>query len=230
MDSPNPSPYESAYRVEATPWRLVKYRREGDHACYFKQKFIVPAPTSAVADKTLLRLTDKINAALGAIATWLFVATGAMLCWEVTGRYVFNAPTIWAAELSQLAMIAAVFFSLGELQRRREHINVSLLRDRLPPAARRVADFIALGLVAAFSAVIVFYGGAIALDSYRAGSSTGTILNLPRWWAESALPVGFSLLLLQSVVGMVRVFADTDADTADADTPPAPTNKTTDGP
>lgn len=177
------------------------------------------APRRGNAHRAMLRLTDNINAALGHVAAWLFVATGAMLCWEVAGRYVFNAPTIWAAELSQLAMIAAVFLALGELQRRREHIAVSLLRDRLRPGARQVADFIALAFTAAFSAVIVFYGGSIAWDSYRADSTTGTILNLPRWWSESALPIGFLLLLAQSLVGMLRLVAKAGA--APDNTPPA---------
>ena len=151
-----------------------------------------------------MRIIDGVGAALGRLSAWLFVATGAMLTWEVSARYLFNAPTIWAAELSQLAMAAGVFFALGDLQRRRRHIAVHLLLDRLNPSARKIADGAALAFVAAFSAAVVFHGAKIAWDSFSSGSTSGTMMNLPKWWGEAALPVGFFFLLIQSLAGLIR--------------------------
>ena len=152
-----------------------------------------------------MRIIDRVGAALGRASEWLFVATGAMLTWEVSARYVFNAPTVWAAELSQLAMAAGVFFALGDLQRRRRHISVHLLREKLSPRGRSIADAFALLVVAAFSAAVVFYGAKIAWGSFSSGSTSGTILNLPKWWGEAAMPVGFFLLLVQTLAELIRV-------------------------
>lgn len=151
------------------------------------------------------RVADCVSAALGRLAGWLFAATGAMLAWEVSARYLFNAPTIWAAELSQLAMAAAVFLALADLLRRRRHITVELLRERLSPRARKAADIAALVFVAGFSAVIVGYGAQIAWRSFAAQSSSGTMLDLPKWWSEAALPAGFLLLLVQSLAELARL-------------------------
>ena len=151
-----------------------------------------------------MRIIDGVSAALGRASAWLFVATGAMLTWEVSARYLFNAPTVWAAELSQLAMAAGVFFALGDLQRRRRHITVHLLRDRLGPSARKIADGAALAAVAAFSAAVVFHGVKIPWNSFSSGSTSGTILNLPKWWGETAMPIGFFLLFIQSLAELIR--------------------------
>lgn len=163
-----------------------------------------------------MRIVDGANSILGRAAAWLFVATGAMLTWEVSARYILNAPTVWAAELSQLAMAAAVFFALGDLQRRRRHITVRLLRDKLNPRWQRSADVAALLAVAAFAAVVVVYGAQIAWRSFSAESTSGTILNLPKWWGEVSLPFGFFLLFAQSLAELPRAARGDEAP------PPAP--------
>ena len=60
-----------------------------------------------------MRLISLISSWLARLAAWLFVATGAMLTFEVVARYVFSAPTIWAAEVSQLFMMIGVFIALS---------------------------------------------------------------------------------------------------------------------
>ena len=49
-----------------------------------------------------MRLISWIETATAWIAAVLLAGTGVMLTYEVVARYFFNAPTIWAAELSQL--------------------------------------------------------------------------------------------------------------------------------
>ena len=65
----------------------------------------------------LFRLVDRIADFLGQLAAWLFFATGAMITYEVLARYLFNAPTIWAAELSQLFLLWGTFIAMGTLLR-----------------------------------------------------------------------------------------------------------------
>lgn len=155
----------------------------------------------------MMRAVDRVNIFLGRVAAWLFVATGAMLAWEVSARYLFNAPTIWAAELSQLAMAAAVFFASGDMLRSRGHIAVEILRERLGARASRIASAVSSLVVAVFAAVVLFYGAEIAVRSFSAGSTSGTLLNLPKWWGEAALPAGFFFLLMQSMVEFIRAVA-----------------------
>ncbi len=150
-------------------------------------------------------LIDRLSDRLGWAAAWLFFITGVFLTYEVTARYLFNAPTTWAAELSQLLLIWGVFLALARILHRRENIAIDFLYDRLPSVWRRALDAFTLIVVAAFSAVVAWYGGDIALDSYVRGRSTGTMLNIPNWWSEASVPVGFAVLLVQSLVELWRI-------------------------
>ena len=47
----------------------------------------------------------RVARALAGLSALLLFAIGAMLTYEVTARYFFNAPTIWAEELSRLFLI-----------------------------------------------------------------------------------------------------------------------------
>ena len=153
----------------------------------------------------LLRIADRLSAAIGAAAAALFAVVGAILCYEVTLRYAFNAPTIWGGEVAQILFAAAVFFSLGDVLRRGRHISVGVFQSRLGGGARVAAGVFALAAVVVFAAAVSYWGGRIAFESFTAGRSSGSMLNLPVWWQEAALPAGFTVLLVQALAEVARL-------------------------
>lgn len=145
--------------------------------------------------------------ALAWVAAALFVATGAMLSYEVVARYFFAAPTIWAAELSQMALIWGSLIALPWLLTARRHITVTALTAKLGTMPRKVADCLAMIVVLLFSVIVTIWGWDIFYDSFVRGRTTGSLLNLPVWIVELAVPVGFGILSLQAcleIVGLLR--------------------------
>lgn len=151
-----------------------------------------------------MALFERLTLALAWVAAALFVATGAMLSWEVAARYFFTAPTIWAAELSQLCLIWGVLLATPWLLSAGRHIAVDAAAQRLPDAMRRWTEAAAMLVVAAVSGVVTVYGWRIFLDSFERGRTTGSMLNLPSWVAEGAVPFGFALLGVQALVQAAR--------------------------
>lgn len=146
---------------------------------------------------------DRISGALGHCAAWLFVATGLMLVWEVIARYAFNAPTIWAAELSQLLLIWATFLGAAMLLRDQRHIAITLLTSHFGTRSQQVSHVLSLLFIMLFSLWLAWHGFDIAFDSLQRGRSTGTMMNLPNWLTEAAIPLGFSLLALQALQSLI---------------------------
>ncbi len=138
------------------------------------------------------------------LAACLFVAAGVMLSYEVIARYFFVRPTIWAAELSQVCLIWGTLIAAPWCLRQRRHIRITAVVARLPKRARLAAESLAMAAVAAFSAVVVVYGWSIFFDSFQRGRTTGSLLDLPVWIVELAVPFGFAVLLVQAVMEMVR--------------------------
>ena len=151
-----------------------------------------------------MRLIDRTSDVIGKLAAALFCATGAMIAYEVLARYFFAAPTIWAAELSQLCLLWGTFLGMARPLHNHEHIRITVLTGALGPRAKRGAEIFALLFIGVFAAVVVWYGAEIALDSFLRGRSTGTMLNIPNWWSEATIPIGFGLLLLQCLVELAR--------------------------
>ena len=86
----------------------------------------------------------------------------------------------------------------------RESITIEVLYDRLAPGRQRLVDMISLLFVLIFLVFIARYGLELAWDSIKAGTTTGTMMDIPSWWEESAVPIGFAWAAIQTVVEIVR--------------------------
>ena len=155
---------------------------------------------------------SRLNLIFAWLAAILFTAAGAMLTWEVAARYFFVRPTIWAAELSQLCLIWGTLLAMPWALEKRRHIAVDALVARLPQRMRTILDGIVMLLTAAFSAMVLWKGTEIFWDSFERGRGSGTMLGLPAWVPELAVPVGFALLLVQALAEAARSFGGRDPD------------------
>lgn len=138
--------------------------------------------------------------ALANLAALLLFVIGVMLTYEVTARYFFNAPTVWAEELSRVFMIWAVFIGSSALIASDDHIRVTVITDLLPASLQRLAKVVSLVFVAVIAAFVAWNGVPIAQNSFDAGRTTGSMLDLPSWWIQAAVPVGFVLMAVQALL------------------------------
>lgn len=145
---------------------------------------------------------------LALAAALMFVLAGVMLTYEVVARYFFTAPTIWAAELSQLCLIWGTLIAMPWCLRERRHIQITAVTALLSPGAKRLASAAAMFAVAVFSVIVLWKGFEIFWDSFERGRTTGSLLNLPIWIAELSVPFGFALLLAQSMIETWRALHD----------------------
>lgn len=151
-----------------------------------------------------MRLIDRLSDLLAAVAGWAYFVVGLMLTWEVVARYFFTAPTIWAEELSRLTFVWATLLAAPALLRRGQHVRVTVLTATLGARARRAARLVALAAVILFCGLIVYAGVEAPLSSLHRGRTTGTMLDLPAWWAQAAVPAAFALLGLQALIELGR--------------------------
>lgn len=145
-----------------------------------------------------------LTKALAWSAAFLFVLAGFMLTYEVTARYLFVAPTIWAAELSQLCLIWGSLIAMAWLLGARRHIAVDALTSHFTQGQMRLSEAFAMACVAVFSAIVAWKGWGIFFDSFERGRTTGSMLDLPTWVSELAVPVGFALLFVQALIEIGR--------------------------
>lgn len=161
---------------------------------------------------------EKVAAIGAGIASVLFILAGAMLTYEVVARYFFTKPTRWAAELSQMCLIWGSLLAMAWLLKKRQHIQVDAVVRLLPATLAGIIDRIVMLLVAVFSMVVCWYGFEIFYDSFSRGRTTGSLLNIPIWIVELAVPVGFALLALQALLETSNPSPDDSVDNQSATT------------
>ena len=154
----------------------------------------------------MLSRIDRISALAARLAAWMFFAIGLMVTWEVITRKVFNSPTIWVDEVARFTQVWAVYLAAAHVLKRRELILVEIIPVEGRPARRRLLESLTFVIVAVFSAVSVWYGTTIVIESIQLGRHTSTMLAVPKWMTESAIPIGFGLLFLQAVTELVKLW------------------------
>jgi C4-dicarboxylate transporter DctQ subunit len=154
-----------------------------------------------------MKVIGAIETGAARLAAVLFTLTGVLISYEVIARYFFNAPTIWAAEISQLCLIWGSLLSMAWVLSQRRHIRVTALTDLMPDRVRAGMEVVSTLIVAVFSAVTLWYGFQIFAHSFVKGRTSGTMLDMPMWIIEVSVPVGFALLLVATINALRKALA-----------------------
>ena len=157
-----------------------------------------------------MKAVDRISDGLALVAAILMVLTGVFLTWEDAGRYLFRAPTTWAQEVSELCLLWAVFLAIAAMIRRRQNIAIDVLFSAVPRPMQRAMDIVALVFVLVFLVLTARSGFEIAWDSFWRGSTTGTMVDIPIFWEEAAVPVGCAWAALQTLIEVGRALVGRD--------------------
>ena len=130
----------------------------------------------AQARAALLRTAVVTNRAVVLLAAAAMAALPVMLFYDVTARYLFNAPTIWASELSIYALQFIVFLPIGVLVMDDTHIRVTLLADLFPARVRRVLRQVSLVGITLFGACLAWLGWQFTEHAWSYAQVSPTLL------------------------------------------------------
>jgi TRAP-type mannitol/chloroaromatic compound transport system permease small subunit len=154
----------------------------------------------------IIRVIDGISIMCGKIVGWFILPMVFSLIYEVVARYLFNAPTIWAGDISQI--LYGMFFMLGSAYalQRQQHIRTDFLYGKWSIRTRGVVDA-ALYILFFFPALAFFLwvGSEFAYRSILFNERIVTSPWMPIIWPlKLAIPVSTLLLLIQGVSELLK--------------------------
>jgi len=161
----------------------------------------------------MLRITRTINALTSnvvGLSKWLLVPMFGISFYEVISRYVFNAPTTWAAALVSILFISAVVPAGADLAARQGHIRMDAFYVRWGAAARRRSDILTALLLLALSALLFWKAGEMAAKSVTIMERSWGVFRAPIYPKKLAFAFGTGLMLLQSVALLIRALKHSD--------------------
>jgi TRAP-type mannitol/chloroaromatic compound transport system permease small subunit len=151
--------------------------------------------------RAVINIIDSISDWTGKIARWFCVALVLVLVYEVTARYVFTAPTIWAHDMTTMLLCTTVVLGWAYTHRRQGHVRVDVFYMHLSPRRKAIVDV--------FGALIFLFP-LIILLAKTAGShmmftwSIGERL-LMSYWYPPAGPIRTVVLLGLSLFGLQAI-------------------------
>lgn len=124
--------------------------------------------------------------------------------YDVVARYIFNAPTIWANEVSTYLLQFIVFFTIGFLQLEGKHLRVTFVIERLKGTPRRIMEALSTILIIPYALVLVVYGFKYMQNAFKLGLGSPTLLEIPLWIPYSFICMGGVLLAVATVCSVIK--------------------------
>lgn len=150
------------------------------------------------------RPADRLSVFLGRVVMMMIVCLCAVMLYEVFVRYVLNAATLWANELS--LWIAGFIFLIAGLyaMQQRSHIRIFLLYDVCPRWLQRTFDTISTVLIVAFAFFLIYGGYGEALDKLHRWETFGTAFDPPiPATLKPTILIIIALVAIQAVINLI---------------------------
>ena len=155
----------------------------------------------------LRRITSGVESLsrwVGKIARWGVYFIVIAMTYEVAARYIFNRPTIWAAEFSQ-QMFGAYFMLAGCVALLEgAHVNMDIFYNKLSIRGRAAMDLITSPLFFLFAGMLFYQGALQWWDSAIGLEVSESTWAIPRYPLKFMIPLGAGLILLQGLANLSR--------------------------
>lgn len=135
-----------------------------------------------------------------------------MVFYEVIARYVFDSPTIWANELSTYLLQFIVFFSMGYLVIKDEHLKVTFFLDKVKGRAHKALKILNNLLVIPYAAILLIYGWNVTATTFERDATSPTLLAVPLWIPNSFIFLGGALLILGCLCAILKIIFEQPAE------------------
>jgi TRAP-type mannitol/chloroaromatic compound transport system permease small subunit len=153
-----------------------------------------------------IRTLDRYSEWSGRLIAWLIFPMVLALVYEVVARYFFNAPTVWAYDMTYI--LYGTFFMLGAAftLKRGGHIRTDMFYARWSVRTRGIVDSICY-LVLFFPPIIalLWVGAGFFLTSFERGERVVSSPWMPVIYPlKAVIPAACILLLVQGLAELAR--------------------------
>ncbi len=154
----------------------------------------------------LLNFVDSLSAWVGKAFGWSILILTLSTVYEVFVRYVLNAPTVWAFDMS-VQMYGALFMMAGAYTLAQDaHVRGDVIYRLLSKRKQATIDLVLYILFLAPGALaLIYYGYGFAADSwFYKEVSWSSPARIQIYFFKTLIPISGSLILLQGMAEAVR--------------------------
>jgi len=164
------------------------------------------APAAPGAVERLVRAIDTLSTAAGWLGGWLIVPMTLAVAYEVAARYVFNAPTVWAYDVTYMLYGAQFMLVAAYTLLKGGHIRTDVFYEHWSPRTRAIVDGVSYVLFFFPGLVFVLYASGVeAWHAWEIGERSDWTPWRPIIYPlKAVITLSVLLLLLQGVAELIR--------------------------
>lgn len=149
---------------------------------------------------TLERVTGTLNRVFILLAGLLAVAICAIIFYDVLMRNAFDAPTIWALDVSRFLLVYLFFLALAPALQSGGHVSVDILQQWVSPRAWRRLRIVAVALTIVFGCILLWQLTRATVDVFESNELFPTAIPLRVKYVYWIGPVGTLEFILTAIV------------------------------
>jgi TRAP-type C4-dicarboxylate transport system permease small subunit len=153
------------------------------------------------------RAIDRVGIFIGRVTMMMILVMTGVMLYEVFLRYVIEAPTLWANELT-LWIAGFVFLISGfYAMQQRSHIRITMLYDVVPRNVQRLFDILSAAMVVIFAIGLIFGSyKQVFIIKFQKWEMFGTAFDPPI--PATIQPTILIVIALVAIQAVVNVIAD----------------------
>jgi len=142
------------------------------------------------------RLVDVV----GEWTSWLTLVIVVLMATNVLLRYLFSKGSVWSQELEWHLLAPLILFGMSYALRHGDHVRVDIFYARFSERGKALVDLASAVLGILISAAIIWLSLGYVQQSLVIGEGSADPGGLShRYLLKAVIPLGFALLLLQSI-------------------------------
>ncbi len=154
------------------------------------------------------RAVDWLNTQVGKHAIWLILAATLISALNAIVRKVFNTSSNAYLEVQWYLFAWSFLVAAGFTLLHREHVRIDVLNSRMSKTAQIWIDIVGFTLfLTPLCLLVLYYTVPMTIQRFETGEMSGNPGGLIRWPVWVALPVGFTLLMLQGWSELIKRIA-----------------------
>jgi TRAP-type mannitol/chloroaromatic compound transport system permease small subunit len=154
--------------------------------------------------KGFVKAIGQISEQSGKAVSFLVILLTGVILYEISARYLFKSPTIWAHEVAQMIYGAYVILLGAYAFKKGVHVNVDILYKKFKPRTRAIMDLFTWLLFFFFCGLILVKGWEMASESFQLGETEPTSFAPIVWPIKMTIPLGALLILLQGLAKFIQ--------------------------
>jgi TRAP-type mannitol/chloroaromatic compound transport system permease small subunit len=153
-------------------------------------------------------LIDRVNDRVGKLTMWLVLAVVLISAGNAIVRKAFNIGSNAFLEIQWYIFAAVFMLGVGYVMLKNAHVRIDFISSRLSKRTNAWID--AIGIVIftiPLSIIMIDLGWPLFARALQSGEMSQNAGGLIRWPALMLVPLGFAILLLQSISELIKRIA-----------------------